>query len=173
MFMAPVSRSTRVRGPASSYSSTSDDESNSRIADGYGTPRAAQLAMAYAVGDLPTSSVSALQLVSQTLVSRRAPTHPVKGVPRWYDRFGRYGIKVSFWGSVGDPQNRDHRRRSLLTPRVGRRMRSTSLSAPGARAKGAAGLRRSSLRADEKHCTGPSCPWEAGPLSSALACDAC
>jgi len=56
---------------------------------------------------------------------------------------------------------------------VGRRVRSTSLSAPGARAKGAAGLRRSSLGADEKHCTGPSCPWEAGPLSSALACDAC
>jgi hypothetical protein len=23
----------------------------------------------------------------------------VKGVPRWDDRLGQYGIKVSFWGS--------------------------------------------------------------------------
>ena len=23
----------------------------------------------------------------------------VKGVPRWCDRFGQYGIKVSFWAS--------------------------------------------------------------------------
>ena len=52
-------------------------------------------------------------------------------------------------------------------------MRSTSLIAPGARAKGAAGRRRSSLGADEKHCTGPSWPPEAGPLSSAFVCDPC
>ena len=25
--------------------------------------------------------------------------NPVKGVPRWCDRFGQYGIKVSFWAS--------------------------------------------------------------------------
>ena len=24
---------------------------------------------------------------------------PLKGVPRWCDRFGQYGIKVSFWAS--------------------------------------------------------------------------
>ena len=45
--LAPVvAKHTGFRGPASSYSSTSDDESNSKIADGYGTPRAAQLVMA-------------------------------------------------------------------------------------------------------------------------------
>merc|ERR1711935_1203186 len=26
-------------------------------------------------------------------------TLQLKGVPRWCDRFGQYGIKVSFWGS--------------------------------------------------------------------------
>ena len=37
---------------------------------------------------------------------RCSPTPPgragsgVKGVPRWCDRFGQYGIKVSFWGST-------------------------------------------------------------------------
>ena len=50
------------------------------------------------VGDLPASTVSALQLILQTVYS--APTPPVlRGVPRWCDRFILYDIKVSFWGS--------------------------------------------------------------------------
>ena len=28
------------------------------------------------------------------------PYFTIKGVPRWCDRFGQYGIKVSFWASV-------------------------------------------------------------------------
>jgi hypothetical protein len=27
------------------------------------------------------------------------PGSRLRGVPRWCDRFGQYGIKVSFWGS--------------------------------------------------------------------------
>ena len=50
-----------------------DDEANSEIADGYATGSSARRGVA--VGDLPASSVSAPQLVLQTLGS--APTLPL------------------------------------------------------------------------------------------------
>ena len=34
------------------------------------------------------------------VIKRWGPTNnPLRGVPRWRDRFVQYGIKVSFWGS--------------------------------------------------------------------------
>ena len=58
--LAPVSRTARFKDH--SYSSY-DDEVNSEIADGYATGSSARRGVA--VGDLPTSSVSAVQLVLQ------------------------------------------------------------------------------------------------------------
>ena len=54
-----------------SYQLGLDDEANSKIADGYATGSPARRGVA--VGDLPTSSVGAPQLILQTLGS--APTH--------------------------------------------------------------------------------------------------
>ena len=56
--LAPVSRSARFRDQLGL-----DDEANSEIADGYATGSSARRGVA--VGDLPTSSVSAVQLVLQ------------------------------------------------------------------------------------------------------------
>ena len=58
--LAPVSRTARFRDQLQL-----DDESNSKIADRYYTGSSARRVVA--VGDLPTSSVSAPQLVLQTL----------------------------------------------------------------------------------------------------------
>ena len=51
------------------------DEANSIIADRYATGSSARRGVA--VGDLPTSSVSAVQLVPQTLCSEPTPPVPV------------------------------------------------------------------------------------------------
>ena len=37
--------------------------------------------------------------VTHTQTDRMSGCEELKGVPRWCDRFGQYGIKVSFWGS--------------------------------------------------------------------------
>ena len=58
--LAPVSRTARLVDQLGL-----DDEENSEIADGYTTGSSARHRVA--VGDLPTSSVSALQLVPETL----------------------------------------------------------------------------------------------------------
>jgi hypothetical protein len=50
-----------------------DDEANSEIADGYATGSSALPRRGVAVGDLPTSSVSAVQLVLQTMCSKQTP----------------------------------------------------------------------------------------------------
>jgi len=66
--LAPVSRSAELGDQLGL-----DDEVNSEIADGYATGSSARRGVA--VGDLPTSSVSAVQLVLQYMGSAR--THPV------------------------------------------------------------------------------------------------
>ena len=66
--LAPSSRTARFRDQLQL-----DDEANSEIADRYATGSSARHGVA--VGDLPTSSVSAVQLVPQTMCSAR--THPV------------------------------------------------------------------------------------------------
>ena len=65
--LASVSRTARLEDQLQL-----DDETNSEIADGYATDSSARRGVA--VGDLPTSSASAPQLILQTLVS--APTPP-------------------------------------------------------------------------------------------------
>ena len=57
-----------------------DDEANSEIADGYATGSSARRGVA--VGDLPTSSAGAVQLVPRTLDSARTP--PVPPTP-WHE----------------------------------------------------------------------------------------
>ena len=64
--LAPVSRSARLRDQLGL-----DDEANAKIADGYTMGSSARHRVA--VGDLPTSSASAPQLILQTLVPRRHP----------------------------------------------------------------------------------------------------
>ena len=64
--LAPFSRTARLRDQLGL-----DDEVNSEIADGYYTGSSARHVVA--VGDLPTSSASAVQLVPQTLGSGRTP----------------------------------------------------------------------------------------------------
>ena len=59
-----------------SYQLGLDDEANSKIADGYATGSPARRGVA--VGDLPTSSVGAPQLILQTLGS--APTPPLSTI---------------------------------------------------------------------------------------------
>ena len=67
--LAPVSRSARLEDQLGL-----DDESNSEIADGYATGSSARHGVA--VGDLPTSSASAVQLVLQyKRVPRRRPPY--------------------------------------------------------------------------------------------------
>ena len=66
--LPPVSRTARFRDQLQL-----DDEANSKIADGYATGSSARRGVA--VGDLPASSGSAVQLVLQTLGS--APTPPL------------------------------------------------------------------------------------------------
>ena len=66
--LASVSRTARFKDQLQL-----DDGSNSKIADGYATGSSARRGVA--VGDLPTSSVSALQLVPEYVGS--APTPPV------------------------------------------------------------------------------------------------
>ena len=67
--LAPVSRTARFGDQLQL-----DDEAKSEIADGYTTGSSARHRVA--VGDLPTSSVSAPQLVPRTLGS--GPTPPVE-----------------------------------------------------------------------------------------------
>ena len=69
--LAPVSRTARLGDQLQL-----DDEVNSQIADGYATGSSARRGVA--VGDLPTSSVSAPQLVLEQAGSAR--THPVHRV---------------------------------------------------------------------------------------------
>ena len=69
--LEPVSRCARFEDQLQL-----DGESNAKIADHYGTGSSARRNVA--VGDLPTSSVSAPQLVLETLGS--APTPPVAGL---------------------------------------------------------------------------------------------
>ena len=64
--LAPLSRSAGLEDQLQL-----DDEVNSEIADGYTVGSSARHRTA--VGDLPTSSVSALQLVLRTLGSERTP----------------------------------------------------------------------------------------------------
>ena len=66
--LAPVSRTARFEDQLQL-----DGESNAKIADRYGTGSSARRNVA--VGDFPASSVSAPQLVLETLGS--APTPPV------------------------------------------------------------------------------------------------
>eukprot|EP00964_Phaeocystis_antarctica_P051023 scaffold29749_cov49-Phaeocystis_antarctica.AAC.2 len=66
--LAPVSRSARLEDQLQL-----DDESNSKIAEGYATGSSARRGVA--IGDLPTSIVGAPQLVLQTLGS--GPTPPL------------------------------------------------------------------------------------------------
>ena len=68
--LAPVSRSARFRDQLQLHVQL-DDEANSEIADGYDTGSSARRVVA--VGDLPTSSVSAPQLALRTLGSGRTP----------------------------------------------------------------------------------------------------
>ena len=67
--LVPVSRSARLGDQLGL-----DDEVNSEIADRYATGSSARRGVA--VGDLPTSSVSAVQLVLQTMCSAR--TRPLQ-----------------------------------------------------------------------------------------------
>ena len=67
--LPPVSRTARFKDQLQL-----DDEVNSQIADGYATGSSARRGVA--VGDLPTSSASALQLVPQYMGSAR--THPLR-----------------------------------------------------------------------------------------------
>ena len=64
--LAPSSRTARFRDQLQL-----DDEANSEIADRYATGSSARRGVA--VGDLPTSSVSAVQLVPETMCSARTP----------------------------------------------------------------------------------------------------
>jgi hypothetical protein len=66
--LAPSSRTARFRDQLQL-----DDEANSEIADRYATGSSARRGVA--VGDLPTSSVSAVQLIPEKACSAR--THPV------------------------------------------------------------------------------------------------
>ena len=68
--LAPVSRTARLEDQLGL-----DDEVSSEIADGYATGSSARRGVA--VGDLPTSRASAVQLVLQTLGSARTPPVPV------------------------------------------------------------------------------------------------
>ena len=70
--LAPLSRTARFRDQLGL-----DDEVNSQIADGGAT--GSRLPGGTSVGDLPTSSVSAVQLVPGTL--RSAPTPPLLVTP--------------------------------------------------------------------------------------------
>ena len=71
--LAPVVENRTVQGPATALG----DEANSIIADGDGGDDLGTLpSQVNSVGDLPTSSVSAVQLVPQTLGSE--PTPPAR-----------------------------------------------------------------------------------------------
>ena len=72
--LAPVSRTARLGDQLQL-----DDEVNSEIADGYTTGSSARHRVA--VGNLPTSSVSAVQLVPEYMCSApTAPLRPDKGL---------------------------------------------------------------------------------------------
>ena len=68
--LAPVSRSAEFRDQLGL-----DDEANAKIADGYTTGSSARHRVA--VGDLPTCSVSAVQLVPETWVPGEHPPYAI------------------------------------------------------------------------------------------------
>ena len=82
--LAPLSRSAGLEDQLQL-----GDEVNSEIADGYTVGSSARHRTA--VGDLPTSSVSAVQLVLQYMCSARTPPVYYNNSSMAYRDYGQYG----------------------------------------------------------------------------------